>query len=279
MKGLRVKESRVMRDREKVNQDGVARSLGFGYVTFTRHEHAMTALNKLNNNPDVFTADKRPIVEFALENKKALEAKKRRVKKMKAKIVLKSKMAVLEGKQGEDVAVVNKKKARRLERRAKQRAENASFSPSDSLLPALDDGYVPKAKKAAVEKDAGSKQNKAGKVSSAAAGEKRYDYQGTVGVSQSGKKVKMVKHTGAKIRKRDKGKVIERLRQAKKLDRQKNVKVDRTSKASRKEKQLMQAMAGTSTRKRKGALYQDMRDDAAFNKLVEQTKRKFRPSM
>lgn len=266
-----------MRDREKVNQDGVARSLGFGYVTFTRHEHALTALNKLNNNPDVFTSDKRPIVEFALENRKAIEAKKRRVKKMKAKIVLKSKMAVLEKGGSEDVpVVVNKKKARRLERRAKQRAENTSTSANDSLLPALDDGYVPKAKKVAAD-NTGSKQ-KAGKVSNVA-GEKRYDYQGTVGMSQSGKKLKMVKHTGAKIRKRDKGKVIERLRQAKKLDRQKNVKVDKTSKASRSEKQLMQAMAGTSTRKRKGALYQDMRDDAAFNKLVEQTKRKFRPSM
>jgi len=281
---VRLKESRVMRDREKVNLEGVARSLGFGYVTFTKHEHALAALNKLNNNPEIFTSEKRPIVEFALENKKALEAKKRRVKKGKAKNVLKAKMAVLEnGENSKDIPnVVSKKKAARLERRAKKRAETESNlqKQNDSLLPALDDGYVPKANKVKPSTANNSGPKNADKVvSDKKENVKRYDYQGSVGTNQAGKKVKMFKHTGAKIRKRDKGKVIERLREAKKLNRQKNIKIDKTSKISRSERQLMQSMAGTSTRKRKGALYQDMRDDADFNKLVEQTKRKFRPSM
>merc|ERR1712142_1364671 len=93
----------------------------------------------------------RPIVEFALENKKALEAKKRRVKKGKAKNVLKAKMAVLQhGENSKNIPnVVSKKKARRLERRAKQRAETEANlqKQNDSFLPALDDGYVPKANK------------------------------------------------------------------------------------------------------------------------------------
>ena len=61
-------------------------SKGFGFVEFEQHSHALKALRYLNNNPTIFTADKRPIVEFSIENKVALNRKKyRQIKQEKMK--------------------------------------------------------------------------------------------------------------------------------------------------------------------------------------------------
>ncbi|CAL4936516.1 unnamed protein product [Urochloa decumbens] len=43
-------------------------SRGVAFVDFQEHEHALVALRVLNNNPETFGADRRPIVEFALED-------------------------------------------------------------------------------------------------------------------------------------------------------------------------------------------------------------------
>lgn len=47
--------------------------LGYAFATFHSHEMALKCLRVLNNNPDVFSNDKRPIVEFAVENAKAVK--------------------------------------------------------------------------------------------------------------------------------------------------------------------------------------------------------------
>ena len=68
-------------DKERRNPDGTPRSRGIGFVEFSEHEHALTALRHLNNNPEIYGADRRPIVEFSVENvkmKKRMEAKRRR---------------------------------------------------------------------------------------------------------------------------------------------------------------------------------------------------------
>ena len=43
-----------MRDLDRVNTSGVAKSRGYGFVNFSHHEHALKALHLLNNNPKVF---------------------------------------------------------------------------------------------------------------------------------------------------------------------------------------------------------------------------------
>ena len=48
-------QAKVMRYLNEVADDGKARSRGYGFVTFKKHEHALTVLRALNNNPDVFT--------------------------------------------------------------------------------------------------------------------------------------------------------------------------------------------------------------------------------
>lgn len=48
-------------------------SRGVAFVEFTEHEHALVALRVLNNNPETFGPDHRPIVEFAVDNVQTLK--------------------------------------------------------------------------------------------------------------------------------------------------------------------------------------------------------------
>lgn len=78
-----ITEARVMRDMKKTDALGVPISRGFGFIAFKEHEHALKAMIELNNNPKIFTSDKRPIVEFSVENKMALLSQQRRHEKIK----------------------------------------------------------------------------------------------------------------------------------------------------------------------------------------------------
>ncbi|KAH7426863.1 hypothetical protein KP509_10G020200 [Ceratopteris richardii] len=66
-----VKELKILRDEAKADK-----SRGIAFVEFTEHEHALVALRVLNNNPEVFSPDRRPIVEFAIENIQMLRKRK-----------------------------------------------------------------------------------------------------------------------------------------------------------------------------------------------------------
>ncbi|XP_052744776.1 RNA-binding protein 28 [Bicyclus anynana] len=77
-----VTECRVMRDlRAPLARDGKHPSKGYGFVMFTRHEDALLCLRKLNNNPDIFDKNNRPIVSFSIEDRTALNARKKRLEK------------------------------------------------------------------------------------------------------------------------------------------------------------------------------------------------------
>ncbi|XP_078409241.1 RNA-binding protein 28 isoform X2 [Cetorhinus maximus] len=81
MKGVRIKECRIMRDLRTAKTKAGARSLGYGFVEFMEHSHSLTALRYLNNNPDVFGPEKRPIVEFSLEDRRKLKIKEMRMQR------------------------------------------------------------------------------------------------------------------------------------------------------------------------------------------------------
>ncbi|KAL6130305.1 hypothetical protein ACLB2K_068686 [Fragaria x ananassa] len=49
-------------------------SRGVAFIEFTEHQHALVALRVLNNNPETFGSEHRPIVEFALDNVQKLRA-------------------------------------------------------------------------------------------------------------------------------------------------------------------------------------------------------------
>ncbi|CAH8570779.1 unnamed protein product [Heterobilharzia americana] len=75
-----LKSCRIMRNLQPGRQQ--YRSLGYAFVTFDNHENAMKVLNGLNNNPNAFPpSNRRPIVEFSVENLRALQLKQKRTQK------------------------------------------------------------------------------------------------------------------------------------------------------------------------------------------------------
>lgn len=73
-----ITECRIWKDVSKLDAKGNPRSKGFAFVNFTEHKDALECLLKLNNNPHTFTNQRRPIVEFSIENLLAVRAKARR---------------------------------------------------------------------------------------------------------------------------------------------------------------------------------------------------------
>lgn len=70
-----------MRNMERLDSSGVGRSKGFGFAQFACHEDALDVLRATNNNPKIFGPDRRPIVEFAIENNLILQRLEQRRKK------------------------------------------------------------------------------------------------------------------------------------------------------------------------------------------------------
>ena len=78
---LHVDKVLIIRSKERVDSSGRGRSMGYGFVEFGNHKDALSALRATNNNPDIFGADRRPIVEFSLENSLVVKVKQRRFDK------------------------------------------------------------------------------------------------------------------------------------------------------------------------------------------------------
>lgn len=80
-----VKKVMIMRSKDRFDSTGKGRSLGFAFIEFTNHKDALTALRSTNNNPEVFGPNRRPIVEFSIENSLALKARQQRLQRSKFK--------------------------------------------------------------------------------------------------------------------------------------------------------------------------------------------------
>jgi len=84
--GAKITESKIIRDMKNLDpKTGVGLSKEYGFISFSKNEDALSALRNINNNPDVFTRDKRPIVEFSIENKTAVNLREKRMEKSREK--------------------------------------------------------------------------------------------------------------------------------------------------------------------------------------------------
>ena len=77
---------RIMRDLTRLNSEGVGRSKGYGFVEFKTHEQALSALRATNNNPNLLPNATRLIVQFSIEDMRALKKKEIRVEKSLNKV-------------------------------------------------------------------------------------------------------------------------------------------------------------------------------------------------
>lgn len=71
-----IKQLKFLKDMKKGKLVMKNYSRGVAFVEFTEHQHALVALRVLNNNPETFGPEHRPIVEFALDNIQTLKLRK-----------------------------------------------------------------------------------------------------------------------------------------------------------------------------------------------------------
>ncbi|XP_062503994.1 uncharacterized protein LOC134180824 [Corticium candelabrum] len=78
-----VLQVKVLRNPDRMDSSGIARSRGFAFIEFRDHQAALKALRHTNNNPDCFGPDRRLIVEFALENQQVLKSRHQKMSRQK----------------------------------------------------------------------------------------------------------------------------------------------------------------------------------------------------
>uniref|UniRef100_M4ENC8 RRM domain-containing protein n=1 Tax=Brassica campestris TaxID=3711 RepID=M4ENC8_BRACM len=71
-----VRQIKFLQNEKKGKVDTKNYSRGVAFVEFTEHDHALVALRVLNNNPETFGPQHRPVIEFAVDNVQKLKLHK-----------------------------------------------------------------------------------------------------------------------------------------------------------------------------------------------------------
>ncbi|KAL0376170.1 UNVERIFIED_CONTAM: RNA-binding protein 28 [Sesamum calycinum] len=74
-----IRQIKILKDSKKGKEGEKSRPRGVAFLEFTEHQHALVALRVLNNNPDTFDPEHRPIVEFALDNVQKLKLRQEKL--------------------------------------------------------------------------------------------------------------------------------------------------------------------------------------------------------
>ncbi|XP_047325744.1 RNA-binding protein 28 isoform X2 [Impatiens glandulifera] len=75
-----IRQLKLLKDTEGVKS---SYSRGVAFVEFAEHQHALVALRVLNNKPDTFGSEHRPILEFAIDNMQTLKLRNERAEAQK----------------------------------------------------------------------------------------------------------------------------------------------------------------------------------------------------
>ncbi|KAL6045912.1 hypothetical protein STEG23_018410, partial [Scotinomys teguina] len=177
-KGVCIKECRVMRDLKAVHGKMKGQSLGYAFAEFQKHEHALRALRHINNNPEIFGSEKRPIVEFSLEDRRKLKVKELRIQRSLQKMASKPVTSKPQKEQKEPGKPGKEKQQKAAS--ATQVQSQASAEQKGKARPTSWAGFQTKAEVEQVELPDGKKRRKV---------------------------LALPSHRGPKIRLRDKGKV------------------------------------------------------------------------
>ena len=132
----RIRQAKILRETDRADRDGNPKSKGLGFIEFEDHEHALCALRELNNNPVAFKPDRRPIIEFAIENVKVLKLRDVKLSQQKKQGADRKRKRAGDGEDGEETDRPAKKSrsARRKERkqREKEAAERGEAPPAEA---------------------------------------------------------------------------------------------------------------------------------------------------
>ncbi|XP_049670165.1 RNA-binding protein 28 [Accipiter gentilis] len=236
-KAMHIKECRVMRELR-----GKGQSLGYAFVEFGEHEQALAALRSINNNPRLFGAQKRPIVEFSLEDRRKLKLKEQRAQRSLLK--LKPKPAEEEPAAARAAEPAGPPKKHQGRKKPLSKGSEGSHSSGGPLAGGQEAAPAPLGHPAPTMPWSGFRTE--------AQVERVELPDGTT----RKKVLALPSHRGPKIRKRDKGKV-------KPLPKQPKAKVQR-----RKEKRKVAPTQAQQRRREGGGA------EARFSELVERYKRK-----
>ena len=121
----RVTHAKLLFDPTRPDENGKPRSRGIGFVEFAEHEHALAALRALNNNPTTFTSQRRPIVEFAVEDARAVRKLERRREGLDKAQRERDAEKAARGEAAADDPAGTKKKTRGQKRREREREGDA----------------------------------------------------------------------------------------------------------------------------------------------------------
>ena len=121
----KILHAKLLYDNTKSDENGKPRSKGMGFVEFTEHEHALNALRALNNNPNAFSRARRPIVEFAIEDARAVR---------KLELKAKQRDERLKKRDGEDKPRGAAQAAKRVAAKAEKKSPRAESSEPNSKV-------------------------------------------------------------------------------------------------------------------------------------------------
>lgn len=78
----KVVQAKILREK---STESLGPSKGIAFIEFKSHDHSLCALRELNNNPDIWGKDHRPIVEFAIDNVQVLKKREAMLDRQKRK--------------------------------------------------------------------------------------------------------------------------------------------------------------------------------------------------
>lgn len=154
---------KLVRDMERKTESKERRSKGFGFMAFKDHRSAMASLEFLNDNPDIFGGGKRPIVEFAIEDKRKLRMQEELYAKHAHKLLPNAKGADGKGKgkgkgndedKGESVRKFKHKKKPGMSRGQRQRERRRQEKAAKAEKAERKDHFEAKTKKIRQDKAA-----------------------------------------------------------------------------------------------------------------------------
>ncbi|KAF5727175.1 putative RNA-binding family protein [Tripterygium wilfordii] len=133
-------------------------SRGVAFVEFTEHQHALVALRVLNNNPETFGPEHRPIVVFAVDNVQTLKIRKSKLQSRQEEIEGNLEDVEQHDDSHETNEHPNQKSRQRKSRGYKRRVKDSEASEKDEV-----DNWVPDG--AAMEEHRAGKKQKSNSAS------------------------------------------------------------------------------------------------------------------